>query len=286
MLATAESKNQAVSKLESLIERGRSRAASVIDHVMRHQPTDRLVRGDALQFRAAENLPEILITLPDREQEKVDQTLHRNAIYQMAQTTDMPVKFLDSLQAVAEPWGRELLAHNLQTVFNRRFQKKRYLLRSLQQEVRGFLSDSYRRIDSRPVVEAFATAVQEKGALPYEGYVTDTKIAIQAIMPEVYEPVPGEVVAYGLSLENSDFGNGALSVRAYLLRIWCSNLAITQEEMRQVHLGKRLDESMIYSERTYELDAQATVSALKGRHPAAAQCRTTAAAHGTDPPCQ
>ena len=99
MLATAESKNQAVSKLESLIERGRSRAASVIDHVMRHQPTDRLVRGDALQFRAAENLPEILITLPDREQEKVDQTLHRNAVYQMAQTTDMPVKFLDSLQA-------------------------------------------------------------------------------------------------------------------------------------------------------------------------------------------
>ena len=137
----------------------------------------------------------------------------------MAQTTDMPVKFLDSLQATAEPWGRELLAHNLQTVFNRRFQSKRYLLRSLQQEVRGFLSDSYRRIDSRPVVEAFAIAVEEKGALPYEGYVTDTRIAIQAMMPEVYEPVPGEVVAYGLSLENSDFGNGALSVRAYLPRV-------------------------------------------------------------------
>ena len=158
MFATAESKNQAVSKLESLIERGRSRAANVIDHVMRHQPTDRLVRGDALQFRAADNLPEIPITLPDREQEKVDQTLHRNAIHQMAQTTDMPVKFIDSLQSPAEPWGRELLAHNLQTVFNCRFQKKRYLLRSLQQEVRGFLSDSYRRIDSRPVVEAYNSA--------------------------------------------------------------------------------------------------------------------------------
>jgi hypothetical protein len=38
------------------------------------------------------------------------------------------------------------------------------------------------------------TAVQEKGALLYEGYVTDTKIAIQAIMPEVYEPVPGETI--------------------------------------------------------------------------------------------
>jgi hypothetical protein len=82
-------------------------------------------------------------------------------------------------------------------------------------------------------------------------------------MPEVYEPIPGEMVAYGLSLENSDFGNGALSVRAYLLRIWCSNLAITQEEMRQVHLGKRLDDSVLYSRRTYELDAETTVSALR-----------------------
>ena len=47
MLVTAESKNQAVSKLESLIERGRSRAANVIDHVTSNQPTDRLVQGEA-----------------------------------------------------------------------------------------------------------------------------------------------------------------------------------------------------------------------------------------------
>ncbi|HME33505.1 MAG TPA: acyl-CoA dehydratase activase [Terriglobales bacterium] len=154
MLETVESKNQAVSKLEALIERGRSRAANVIDHVMRNQPTDRLARGETLQFRAADNLPEILMTVPDREHGIIEQSLHRNAVYQMAQATDMPVKFIDSLQSVAEPWGRQLLAHNLQTVFNRRFQKKNYLLRSLQQEVRGFLSDSYRRIDSRPVVEA------------------------------------------------------------------------------------------------------------------------------------
>ena len=33
--------------------------------------------------------------------------------------------------------------------------------------------------------------------------------------------------------------------------------------MRQVHLGKRLDDSMLYSGRTHELDARATVSALR-----------------------
>jgi hypothetical protein len=35
------------------------------------------------------------------------------------------------------------------------------------------------------------------------------------------------------------------------------------EELRQVHLGRRLDDSVIYSQRTYELDAETTVSALK-----------------------
>ena len=75
-------------------------------------------------------------------------------------------------------WARELLAHNLKTIFANRFGKSRYLLRSVHGEVRGFLSDRYRRLDSRPIIEAFATAVRQKGALPYDGYVTDTKVAL------------------------------------------------------------------------------------------------------------
>jgi hypothetical protein len=262
MLLTMESRTAAAHKLEQLIARGRTKAGEVIDHVMNNQPADRLQAGAGLTF-SADGDRGIEITFRDSEAGDIRQRLHRHAIQQMAQTTDLPIKFIDNLQNAPDQWAKELLAHNLTTIFSRRFARHRYLLRSVFGEVRGFLSDRYRRLDSRPIVEAFATAVQQKGALPYEGYVTDTKIALQAIMPEVYEPVPGEMVAYGLSLENSDFGNGALSVRAYLLRIWCSNLAITQEEMRQVHLGRRLDESMIYSRRTYELDAETTVSALR-----------------------
>lgn len=263
MLLTMESKTAAASKLEQLIARGRKTASDVVDHVMNHQPSDRLARGADITFKPEQESRSISVEYLDPSTGTIQQRLHRNAIQQMAQTTDVPIKFIDALLQTEDPWGRELLAHNLRTIFENRLAKGRYLLRSVNGELRGFLSDRYRRLDSRPIVEAFATAVQAKGALPYDGYVTDTKIALQAIMPEVYEPIPGEMVAYGLSLENSDFGNGALSVRAYLLRIWCSNLAITQEEMRQIHLGKRLDDSVLYSNRTYELDAQATVSALK-----------------------
>jgi hypothetical protein len=257
-----ESKTAAAHKLEQLIERGRTKAGEVIDHVMNNQPDDRLQAGANLSFDAEDGRG-VHISFSDDTAGSLRLKLHRHAVQQMAQTTELPLKFIDGLLGTAEPWAKELLAHNLSTIFGNRYRKQRYLLRSVHGEVRGFLSDRYRRLDSRPIIEAFATEVQKKGALPYNGYVTDTKVALQAIMPEVYEPVPGELVAYGLSLENSDFGNGALSVRAYLLRIWCSNLAITQEEMRQVHLGRRLDDSMIYSRRTYELDAETTVSALR-----------------------
>lgn len=129
--------------------------------------------------------------------------------------------------------------------------------------MRGFLSDSYRRLDSRPIVEAFVTGVQRLGALPYKGIVTDTKVAIQAILPDVFDVIPGEVIAFVLSLENSDFGNGALSLRVGALRIWCDNLAVFEENMRQIHLGRRLDENVIFSQKTYLLDTRTTVSALE-----------------------
>ena len=261
MLNTSESRQAAMDKLNALVLNGRQNAQTVIEHVMSHQPTDRIIKGGAAMFVPDHTKKAITILAGDNS--IVPETIHRNALNQMALSADIPMKFLDSLVEEKADWGRELIAHNFTKIYHERFSRKRYLSRSINTEVRGWLSDQYRRLDSRPIVEAFATAVQDKGAMPYNGVVTDTKIAIQAIMPEVYEPIPGELVAYGLSLENSDFGNGALSLRAYLLRIWCTNLAITEETMRQIHLGKRLDDNMIYSQRTYELDSKTTVSALR-----------------------
>ena len=260
MSVSLEARQSAMDKLQALVTRGRTNAGNVIEHVMSHQPQDRIMKGKAVTFTADEENKAVRVNVIDQA---ISETIHRNALGQMANDVGMRLDFVDSLQNEKQPWGRELLAHNLETLFHERVGSKRFLSRSLNQQVRGWLSDSYRRLDSRPIVEAFAAGVNQLGAVPYEGYVTDTKIAIQAIRPEIYEPIPGEIVAFGLSLENSDFGNGALSLREYMLRIWCSNLAITEETMRQIHLGKRLDDNMVYSQRTYQLDTQTTVSALK-----------------------
>lgn len=263
MLATSQDKQRAAEKLNGIIEQGTASAGQVIQYVIDNQPHDELPRGGSLQFKGLVSKNEISVQYPDRHGEIVTRSLHRNALGQMAQVLDMPIKFVDSLQNIDDPWARELLAHNLQTVFHERHATKRFLTRSVHGQVRGFLSNQYRRLDSRPIVEAFAEAAQRKGAVPYEGVVTDTKIALKAVYPMVYEPIPGEMVAFGLALENSDFGNGAMSVREFTARIWCSNMHVFEETMRQIHLGGKLDENMLYSQRTYELDTRTTVSALK-----------------------
>jgi hypothetical protein len=245
-------KDQAITKLNRLIEDGRQNAGQVIEHVMNHQPQDFIVKANALQFSGNGGLKVAL--------NNAEFGVHRFALGQIAENANLPVKFLDSLAAT--DWGRSLIAHNLSQIFQHR-DAKRHLVRTLNGEVRGFLSDSYRRLDSRPIIEAFVTGVQRLGALPYKGIVTDTKIAVQAILPEVFDVIPGEVIAFVLSLENSDFGNGALSLRVGALRIWCDNLAVFEENMRQIHLGRRLDENVVFSQRTYLLDTRTTVSALE-----------------------
>ena len=244
-------KNEAIGKLQKLITDGRQSAGQVIEHVMKNQPQDHIKRSDELVFVGNGGLKVALA-------QNGEYGVHRFALNQIAEAAKLPTKFMDSL--VGEDWGRSLIAHNLNEVFKHR-EAKRHLLRTLNGEVRGFLSDSFRRLDSRPLVEAFATRVMKMGAVPYKGIVTDTKISIDAIIPDVYE-VAGDVLAFVVHFENSDFGNGAVSVRFGLVRIWCDNLAVFEETLRQIHLGKRLAENVLYSRQTYELDTKTTVSAL------------------------
>jgi hypothetical protein len=178
-------KNQAITKLNRLIEDGRQNAGQVIEHVMTHQPQDYIVRANALEFNGNGGLH---VTLNDSEF-----GVHRFALGQIAENAGLPVKFLDSL--TASEWGRALVAHNLSEIFKHR-DAKRHLVRTLNNEVRGFLSDSYRRLDSRPIIEAFVTGVMKLGALPFKGYVSDTKVCIQAIVPDVFEAIPGARVAF------------------------------------------------------------------------------------------
>lgn len=258
--AASDAARHARSILGDLIAKGRDSATNVIEKVIEEVPTDHIVRASALRFAVAEGQP--VIELPAGEAPAEQLAISRHALQQVCSKANLPQAFATYLQsATTGAWGKDLLAHNLQECF--RHLGGKYLARSYSGQLRGFLSDSYRRLDSRPLIDAFAKACQSVGAVPVQGYVTDSKVAIKAMLPTIFEPVPNEVMAFGLCWENSDYGNGPHSLRVFCLRLWCTNYAIADECFRQVHLGKRLAEDVQYSRRTYELDSRTVASAVQ-----------------------
>jgi len=249
--AAAES---ARTKLEGLIDKGRARAGAVLEQIERDMPQDAVVPAPRMEFFGNANGGRLSVRFQDQER-----GIHDHALQQACERVNVPWKYAQDLRGL--DWGRDLLARNLNEMTWHQ-PGARYLLRSVQSEVRGFLSDRYRRLDSRPIVEAFGTAAARVGAVPVEGYALETKIAIKALLPRVFEPVPNEVMTFGVVLSNSDFGDGALSLRCFMLRLFCTNYAITDEALRQVHLGGALPSDMSFSDRTFRLDTRRSASMI------------------------
>jgi hypothetical protein len=256
--AASEAAKAARTKIEALIERGRTNAADVINQVMAQVPVDRIVPATHLEFFHKDAALHVTI---DGSEESV----HDHALGQIVTRASMPMAFARTLQAGGE-WGQDLLQYNLNRLYQESpASRKRYLTRTVvngSRQLRGFLSDHYRRLDSRPLLEAFVAAAQSVGALPVEGYALDTKVALKALLPIVFEPVANEVIAFGIVWENSDFGNGAHSVRVFILRLWCTNFAIMCEVLRQIHVGKRIEADFEFSQKTHNLDTKAAASAM------------------------
>ncbi len=192
-------------------------------------------------------------------------TLHDNAIGQLADRMGVPQRYLRSL-AGGEAWGRQLAA----TVLNEHSgwtQRSRVLVRTVGQQVRGVLSDSYRRLNSVEILTAFVQEAAGQGAVIADAYMSDTKVWAETILPQPLV-IPtrnnGDVVIFmGARFSTSDYGDGAVDMRAFLLNGACLNGMVRESVMKQVHLGSKLPDNLQLSQQTYELDTRTTVSAVR-----------------------
>lgn len=256
VVAATEAANAAKDAMNKQIANGAAKQSTIINSVLNTVPTDRVIKGTALKFVPATD--NILVRLP--LDEVIDETMHRNALNQAAARVNIPTKFVNELIERGD-WGTELAAENLNKLFAH-LNGDRFLLRSVNGQVRGFLSDSYRRLDARPILDAFLGSVINFGAQTVDGFVSDTKVSIKVVLPYVFEPIPNEPMLIGAEYENSDFGNGAVTVNTFVDRLWCTNFARSESLLRKIHLGARLAEGTIFSERTYQLDTQTMASAV------------------------
>ena len=256
------SRNEFSAKAREILERkiaqGRASASHLFEHANTKMPVDVIVKGKALEFTTTGEmpLPRVEIVYGSSRAQ-----IHKHALGQLASRAGVPGQYLGELVA-GKGWQRDLAAEILNRHYHDGEPDSRYLVRAVDAQVRGVLSDRYRRLDSRPLLERFAMKCQEVGAVPIDGTVTDTRLALKAILPTVYEPVAGEVMALGIEWSNSDFGAGLHAVRAFIFRLWCSNGATMENSLAQVHLGGRLSDDIEFSRNTYQLDTRTSVSAL------------------------
>lgn len=265
-VAVDETAKRFQAQLEETIHKSQASAMSVIEKVQNETPHDCIADSTSLKFSVdgTKNSNAVLMGLRNRKAKNYFMSgLHKNGLDQVAERAGIPGTYINRL--LERPYGRELIVENLSKIY-REEENKKLLVRQVNGQIRGVLSNAFKRMDSGPIIEAFAKACHDIGAQPVEGVGGDLRWAIKAILPMVFQPSKKqgteELIAFGVQLSNSDFGKGTLSLNAFMTRVICTNYATLEQVLRQAHLGARLSDDMEYSDKTYKLDTQTQVSAI------------------------
>lgn len=265
--AVSEAAKMMRDKLHARIEAGKGQGQKAIEKILREVPDDQIVADKAMAFDYNEEDGGLLMYVG-----KDSRRLHSFALGQIAENAGIPKPYLNRLMGLRDEgtdgeetvstdyWGTALAAHNLNEILQHR--GDRHLHRSVGDQLRGFLSTKYRRLNHGQMLDAFTGACRRVGALPYEAYAGDTKFMVKAVIDRVIEPIKDEVICLGVVLEESPYGDGATGVLPFIERCFCTNKAVMTSTFRQVHLGGRLQDDIEWSEETYAADTKATCLAI------------------------
>jgi len=121
---------------------------------------------------------------------------------------------------------------------------KNLMLRTKKDTVRAIMSDRYKRIDSDVVANATLNKLMDMGAeLKYSHYDGDN-LNITAVLPKLEgEVVEGDFVQGGITITNSEIGQGSLVVKPFIYRLVCTNGMVAPEYLNQFyakHVGKMI----------------------------------------------
>lgn len=191
--------------------------------------------------------------------------LHPHAAEQAGEKLGIPAGFIRDLATSTEKWKYSLAARMLWD-FTDHSERQRVLIRIVGNEIRGILSDHYKRISSPMIINAYWDALKNIGAEIYRSHYDGLRSYLEAISPEVID-VPTKLngvlhIAIGSRLSISDFGLGAVDFRSFIMQVVCLNGLTSERLYREIHLGKRLPDDIQLSENTYRKDSEFTASLI------------------------
>jgi hypothetical protein len=157
---------------------------------------------------------------------------------------------------------------------------KRRLVRVLYDQVRAFLSQSYKCIDNLDIAEQALKVAMEHRAIPIEASISDSHMRLRFVSREIGEELqrhrtqaeaegknwfpgglgsqdalrkvaaqswgelPGDTIHPALGFKNSETGHGGCDLDGGILLGACFNLAWVRQMVHEVHLGERLEEGL------------------------------------------
>lgn len=256
-------------KMEEIIHNGQASAESVVAIIQNSQPRDLIAPANRLALVHDED-DAFNLAVYGKDGYSVDETpgIHPHAFGQLMGDNgcDLGTDFVKRVRrnSQGKSWGEELIAKTVNAILSHR-DRQRNLIRidPESHKVKGFLSDKFRRMDARPLADSFMGMCLELGLVPIEGVASETKCRIRAVKPMVFEPIDNEPMLFGLEFGTSDFGDGGVVINLWNMRVWCTNTAVVQRGLKQVHLGGRLPDDLQLSDETYRRDALTVASAMR-----------------------
>lgn len=201
--------------------------------------------------------------------------INNHAHGQIADYLGIPMKYYTRMRT-EQP---DLLRDNVQTWLKAEASEKR-MVRTLNGKARGFLSPKYRPLDNFDLASAVLPVLVERKVKIISAELTETRLYIKGILPELSEPLPEGLVwgsghaditrvAPGLQLpdeqtqffrgerrgrivsaiviSNSEVGAGTLRIEPSVFTSWCTNLAIlVAAAMKKYHVGKAWESDTNY----------------------------------------
>lgn len=151
------------------------------------------------------------------------------------------------------PVSQSLVAHNL-NFWIKNTQSRELLLRTYDNvdsntispklKARAIMSNRYKRIDNDVVANSTLSKLMDMGAELKYSYYDGDNMNITAVLPKLEgEVVEGDFVQGGITITNSEIGQGSLVVKPFIYRLVCTNGMVAPEYLNQFyakHVGKMI----------------------------------------------
>lgn len=169
--------------------------------------------------------------------------MNDNSLNHLCNRLEIGTRYISKCLTVSQ----ELVTHNLNFWINKNKNKK-LMLRTIEghdiNRVRAIMSDRYKRIDSDVVANSCLSKLMDMNAELKYSYYDGDNMNITAVLPKLEgEVVEGDFVQGGITITNSEIGNGSLIVKPFIYRLVCTNGMVAPEYLNQFyakHVGKMI----------------------------------------------